>query len=126
MRYLYKAYIHTALNRGEQVEQFLRCTAIDSKTILSWLTLRKADNAYIILHHKQHDQGLQSHASIYEFKYLFLPKDRDEPEHLVFESLETALAYASKHLGASHVKWVRQGGIQDEYTDYKLVESLTE
>lgn len=125
MRYLYKANIQNAMKRGEEVEQFLRFTKIDGKKILSWLTLRKQENGYVLLHHKQHDQGSQNYLNIYEFKYLHIPKNREEPEHVVFPSLDAALDYASTNLGASNVKWVGHGMIQEEYRDFKLTEDDT-
>ena len=75
-----------------------------------------------MLHHKQHDQGSASSVNIYDFKYLHLPANRDEPEHLIFPSLNAALDYAFINLGASKVKWVCQGMIQEEYRDFKLTE----
>jgi len=111
------------MKRGEEVEQFLRCTEIDGKRILSWLTLRKQGDEYVLIHHKQYDEGAKKNLVIYEFKYLHLPKNRDEPVHLAFPSLDAALEYGSKNLGASNVKWVAQGVVQEEYRDFKLVES---
>ena len=122
MRYLYKANIQNAMRKSEEVEQFLKFTKLDGKAILSWLTLRRQNDGYALIHHKQYDQGSLSDVNIYDFKYLYMPKNRDEPEYIEFSSLDLALDYASKNLGASHVKWVNQGVIQEEYRDFKLTE----
>lgn len=123
MRYLYTAFIKNILRQGSEVEQFLRCTNIDGKKILSWLTIRKQEKGYALLHHKQHDEGSQEHLDIYSFKYLYLPKNMNEPKQLIFQSIDSALDYASTNLGASNTKWVNHGMVQEEYRDFKLTEN---
>jgi hypothetical protein len=110
------------MKRGKEVEQFLRCTKIDGKKIISWLTIRNQENGYVLLHHKQHDEGSRDYLDIYEFTYLNMPDTRFEPKHLVFATLDEALDYASANLGASNEKWVGHGMVQDEYRDFKYAE----
>ena len=122
MRYLFKAHIQNAMRNRQSVEQFLRYTKIDGKKILSWLSLKKRNGEYVLLHHKQHDEGSLDNVNIYHFKYLHLPKDSTEPQPVIFTNLDAALNHASTHLGASNAKWVSEGMIQEEYNDFKLTD----
>ena len=123
MRYLYKANIQNAIRDGEQIEQFLRYTKLDGKRIFSWLSLKRQAEDYALLHHKQYAEGAGSRLNIYDLKYLHLPKNRTEPEYLLFSSLDAALQHAVSHFGASNVKWVKHGVVEEEYNDFLFTEN---
>ncbi len=119
MRYLQKVHIESAMRRGKEVEQFIEGFHHNDRKAISWLTIRKQESGYVLMHHKQYDEGSKDYCDIYEYEYIDLPEYNYEPEHHVFSRLDQALS-AAENIGAVCTKWVGHGMVQDEYRDYKV------
>nr|CAS02424.1 putative integron gene cassette protein [uncultured bacterium]CAS02778.1 putative integron gene cassette protein [uncultured bacterium] len=111
MRHIAATFLETTLRRGASLEQFMGGSLHEAERSVSWLELRPVSAGIELWSHVAPDPG-DNHADIYDL----LPVEL-EPL-VVAPDAAQALAIAHSTLGASPLRWVNQGVVQDEFLDF--------
>jgi hypothetical protein len=116
-RYLSLDEVEQTLRRGRSVEQWLGAADSPQCRTVHWLRIEKEpDGRFTVWRVASFDPQQPNLLDVYEF----LPFDVDEPDGIpeTVASLDEAIDYACKTLGANAERFVNAGVIQDEYRDF--------
>ena len=125
MRHLAESDVARALRSGGEVEQFLPPREEGGYRALSWVCVKKdRDGTFSISRYDVFDEGDLDHLDLYSFSYI----NPDEPHESRsgLPSAEMALIMAEEQFGATRIKYVNAGIIQDEYADFLRTQRATE
>ncbi len=111
MRHIAVTFLEATLRRRVSLEQFMGGSLHEAERSVSWLELRPVAAGIEVWNHVAPDLG-ENHADLY---YL-LPVEI-EPLAVAPDAAQ-ALAIAHSTLGASPLRWVNQGVVQDEFLDF--------
>ena len=116
-RYLTIDGLHRALEQGRTVEQWLGARNEGRFRVLKWLRIERNRKGETILRVQEVlDEGSPTFLDVYEFT----PYDAEAEDGLVipFANAQEALDYSVVNLSATRDKFVREGEIKLEYSDY--------
>ncbi|MBA0101036.1 hypothetical protein WH218_18560 [Stenotrophomonas indicatrix] len=116
MRYLNSLDVRSSLAAGRNIEQLLPERYEMSEIVVRYISIEcSSRESWIVRLCEVFDNGTPGFLDIYEFEAV----DPDFPfgNEWVFDSIKGALTFAEDTLGASSVRYVNQGLIQDEYKD---------
>jgi hypothetical protein len=117
MLYLDAEQLKSSLSLGKPVEQWLGNEETEEYTVLKWLRVEKEpDGKYTVIYIECFDEGNDDFVDIYEFSAL----DPDSPFGVInsFSSIADAIGFSIENYGASSLKFVAEGMIQEEYIKY--------
>ena len=115
MRHLPTPDIHSALHRGQSVEQFMGRSPANPSYIRH-IELRPSSNLVEVWVYDVEDQGNEEWLDLYDFNEL--EKSEADLPAATFEDVVAAIAYAHEALSANPSRWVNHGIAQSEYLDY--------
>jgi hypothetical protein len=117
-RYLIEYYIRGAISRGQEVCQFLGGFVHDGQPALRYLIIRAESDGIVLSMYECEDPQDEAWHDITSFGEL----DGAEPGESAAEhhcaTLDEALALATVEYGGRADRWVNQGVLDDEYSDY--------
>lgn len=116
MRYLNSLDVRSNLAAGRNIEQLLPERYEMNEIVVRYISIEcSSRESWMVRLCEVFDNGAPGFLDIYEFEAV----DPDFPfgNEWVFDSIKGALAFAEDTLGASPVRYVNQGLIQDEYKD---------
>ncbi|QDW25197.1 hypothetical protein FFJ24_010395 [Pedobacter sp. KBS0701] len=117
MLYLQQEQLKSNLSLGKAVEQWINAEIKEDYVIIKWLRIEKeADGSYTVTYFECFDEGDENFVDVYEFSML----DPDYPFGIItsFSSIKDAIDFSVENYGASVLKFVSGGMIQEEYANY--------
>jgi hypothetical protein len=110
--YLSPQEISPLLNTGKTIEVFLG-RSNDDNEIISWVDFQKIKNGlYEVTYYEVYDEGSLEWLDLYAFSFV----DPDmEFEINRFENVEDAIGFIKKRYTSTEPKFLKIGGIQNEY-----------
>ncbi|HEX8608499.1 MAG TPA: hypothetical protein VF679_07670 [Pedobacter sp.] len=115
--YLTQQQLHSSINGGKGIEQWLGYYDNGGETILKWLRIYPENNTECtVMYVECYDQGDLEFLDLYAFTVV----DPDEPYGLIttFRSVEEALAFSIAEYAALKDRFVGNGMIQEQYQNY--------
>lgn len=105
------------LIRGRAIEQWLRVRHEDGDRIIQWVRIgRERSGEFFVGLRTVFDQGNSEFTDVHEFQSY----DPDEfyESMMLFSEAHDALAFAAEKLGAADEKYVNDGLVEAEYSDF--------
>ena len=111
MRHIAATFLEATLRRGASLEQFMGSPTNEADRYVRWIELRPVTSGIEVWNYVVPGLG-DNFADLYSF----LPVEL-EPLTVTPDAAQ-ALALAHSSLGASPLRWVNQGVVQDEFLDF--------
>jgi len=116
MRRLQQFDVLANLRNGRSVEQLLSAGQDADGRIIRFLVIhRERERQWTVTLHEVADVGTAEYLDIYSFPSL--APDPDDAQSASFASIEAALEYARRALGADMRRFVNSGVTESEYRD---------
>jgi hypothetical protein len=114
-RYLRLSEAKQALDRGQQIEQFLGPFRFENDMAIRYTTIHREKNKVVATIFEVLQPAQES---LFEVT-TFLPARNRPADEFHFDTLEEACSFLEYRNGASWGKFVHQGMINEEYKDYR-------
>ena len=123
MRHLTPAFAAGALNRGQQIEQFLGPFDDDGRPGLRWIAIGPGRSGFTVYLSEVEDAGTDTFGDITEFPPLDCDDETWGKVIATVSDAAEAIELTERDLGADPDRWVNQGVVCSEYHDYRAARS---
>ena len=118
-RYLRIEEADKALRSGKAVECFIGACALEDKAGIRWISIRTRNDGVVLQVFETADVGNEDYVDVYEFGPLNGDFEFDEAqEEFHFSDFPSCVAFLTNRYLGSTSRFVNEGVLQDEYSDY--------
>lgn len=116
-RYLTESFIHSAISRGREVDQFLGGFSHEGQPAIRFVEMRAAESGIVLSLYEKYDPREEWY-DVVSFGDLDEVEQGEAAAEHHCESVADALVLAETLYGARPDRWVNAGILDDEYRDY--------